>query len=723
MATLVFSALGTLVGGPLGGAIGSLIGREVDRAIIGPTTREGARLKELPVSTSSYGQPIARLFGTTRAAGTILWATPIKESSETMAGSKGQPGTRHYSYAISLAVALSSRPIAGVGRIWADGNLLRGQAGDLKTAGALRLHLGHADQAPDRLLAAALGPHCPAHRGLAYAVFEDLALGDFGNRIPALSFEVLADGAGQDFLAELVATQSVSSLGPPIPAAAPIMGFAQEGGSIAAVLDSLDGLLPLVVETGAEGPIVVGVTAEAPVATLPPAIAWPDGDFGTRTGRALTRNHAAAPTGLRYYDPARDYQPGLQRRVGKALQGGERVLELPATLSAEGAATLVTEAGLRARSSAEQARLRIASLDPAFLPGRRVALAGEGQWQVVSWEWRSGGVELALKRPAVSPAQAAPADPGLPWQPADRLPAHSVLHAFELPWDGSGAPDAARLHVALGHGEGRWAGAALYVESAGALVPIGSGGPVGAITGILVTPLGPSPALMVEPAATIAIRCDDPDALLGSIDHERLASGGNRLLVGEEIIQFLTAEPIGDGLWQLSGLLRGRGGTEAEARAGHAAGAATALLDARLQLFDASTVNPDGHRLAAIGTGDSEPVFAMVMAPGRSRRPPTPVHPFAQVRADGALALEWTRRARGQWGWADGVATPLVEESESYEVGAGPVAAPLASWSSAVQAMVLTADQLAALPRPTELWVRQIGRHARSDALQLCTLA
>lgn len=53
MATLVFGALGSALGGPLGGAIGSLIGRAIDREIIGVSEREGARLKELAVSTSS----------------------------------------------------------------------------------------------------------------------------------------------------------------------------------------------------------------------------------------------------------------------------------------------------------------------------------------------------------------------------------------------------------------------------------------------------------------------------------------------------------------------------------------------------------------------------------------------------------------------------------------------------------------------------------------------
>src|SRR5690606_15090723 len=33
----------------------------------------------------------------------------------------------------------------------------------------------------------------PAYRGLALAVFEDMELADYGNRIPSLTFEVIAD--------------------------------------------------------------------------------------------------------------------------------------------------------------------------------------------------------------------------------------------------------------------------------------------------------------------------------------------------------------------------------------------------------------------------------------------------------------------------------------------------------------------------------------------------
>ncbi len=53
---------------------------------------------------------------------------------------------------------------------------------------------GSEDQALDPLVASVEGiANTPAYRGLALAIFEELALAEFGNRIPLLTFEVIAD--------------------------------------------------------------------------------------------------------------------------------------------------------------------------------------------------------------------------------------------------------------------------------------------------------------------------------------------------------------------------------------------------------------------------------------------------------------------------------------------------------------------------------------------------
>lgn len=56
----------------------------------------------------------------------------------------------------------------------------------------IRIHDGSEDQAPDPLIEAKQGAgNAPAYRGTAYVVFDRLPIGDYGNRIPQLQFEVL----------------------------------------------------------------------------------------------------------------------------------------------------------------------------------------------------------------------------------------------------------------------------------------------------------------------------------------------------------------------------------------------------------------------------------------------------------------------------------------------------------------------------------------------------
>ncbi|MBX7501095.1 phage tail protein [Qipengyuania sp. YG27] len=725
MATLVLGALGTLVGGPLGGALGATLGRSLDAMIIGSPRREGPRLKELAVSTSSYGQPVPALYGKTRVAGTVIWATDLEERRETSGGGKGKPRTTSYSYSVSLAVALSSRPIDAVGRIWADGNLLRGRAGDLKTGGTLRCHSGHADQQPDPLMAAAIGPQCPAHRGCAYVVFEDLALEDFGNRIPALSFEVLASPAS-GLVPDIAALGDMDSSNAAFPELA---GFIHEGGSPAQVLALVDRLRPLAVTEPAGIASIEGiVTPGGDIPMLPLPSAWEEGEFGREDGRTLSRRSgpAGALSALRYYDPVRDYQPGLQRAEGLEPARGQEVLEFPGTFSASDARSLVALASAREQQDREQLAWRMAELDPDLGPGSIVRAPGQtGLWRITGWEWRERGIELELVRfVAPSPASVA-GDGGSAWTPADRDAVATRLRAFELPWDGIGSSASVQRYVALGAPTGRWSGAALYRSSGAALEPLAQGGPVRAVSGTLLDAVGPNPGLRLDPAATLRLALDDAESELEPATTTALALGANRLLVGSEVLQFAQAEPEGGGVWRLAGLLRGRGGTEREALAGHAPGTPATLLDERLLALPSDLSLAQGDRLAAIGLAEDEPVTAILEDAGRSRRLPFPVHPRSAIDAQGALTLGWTRRARGGWAWLDEVDQPLVEQVEAYEVGLGAPDTPAALWTVSAPCLVLSAAEVANLSalHPGEpLWVRQKGSFAKSAPLYLATL-
>jgi hypothetical protein len=727
MATLLFSAVGTLVGGPLGGALGALAGRAVDSAIIGGGRREGPRLKELAPTTSTYGEPLPRHFGRMRVPGSIIWATDLAERSET-GGGKGRPSVTTYSYTASFAVALASRPIAGLGRIWADGNLLRGEAGDLKTGGAMRLYTGWGDQPPDPLIAAAEGiERCPAWRGLAYVVFEDLELGDFFNRIPTLTFEVIADETGfslQDIVGELIDDAD---------AAVALPGFAGLSceGPLADTLRMLDPILAMDCDAGGERLTVARERLQtAPIALGEPALSVEDGDFGGRSGFSRRRESppSAPPEVLRYYDVDRDYQPGAQRAAVRAAAGQPRTIELPVALAAVQARALAEAAARRASWRRDTMAWRCASLDPAVAPGAVVTLPGQaGRWRVAEWEWRERGVELTLARVIPAGADAAPAvavDPGRINPPADLAVPETVLAAFELPWEGGavGGGDVPALFAAVSAGAGNWRGAALYADRGdGDLQPLGPSGRARSVLGLAETVVPPANPLLVDRGAGVTIQLVDPAMVLVDATGRQLALGANRALLGSEIIQFARAQPLGSGRWRLTRLLRGRGGTES-ALAGHAVGERFVLLDTRLMAIDAGRVGAASEaRLAAVGLSDEAPVYASIALRGITLRPLSPVHARVSALAGGGVALGWTRRARGAWSWPDGVDAPLHEQAERYLVTLGDPEAPDAAWNVTEPMLVLPGESVAALP-PGPLRVRQQGSYALSETLFLTML-
>jgi hypothetical protein len=722
MATLLLSAVGTLVGGPIGGAIGALAGRAIDTSVIGGGSRQGPRLKELTPTTSTYGEPIPRHFGRMRVPGTIIWATDLVEHAERQGGGKGRPSVTAYSYTASFAVALSSRPIAGVGRIWADGNLLRGAAGDLKAGGTLRVHTGWGDQEADPLIAAAEGANlCPAWRGIAYLVFEDLELTDFFNRIPALTVEVIADDAAfslQDVLGEVA------------DAAVPLPGFAGWSceGPAADTLRLLDPLLPMDCDAGERLTIARERLQAVPIVLPEAAVSIADGDFGGRGGFSRRRDPApSAPPGiLRYYDVDRDYQPGVQRAALRTLPGQPGTIDLPAALAAGTARALAETAARRATWRLETLAWRTAELNPAVAPGAIVTLpARSGRWRVDEWEWRASGIELTLARVIPSGADAAPSapvDPGRLNPPPDVAAPATVLTAFELPWDGAGAGDVPALFAAASATSANWRGAALYVDHGdGQLQPLGPSGRARSVIGQAETVLAPASPLLFDRGPGVTVALVDPAMDLADADCRQLALGANRALLGGELVQFARAAPLGSGRWRLTRLLRGRGGTEG-AIAAHVLGEPFVLIDGPLTALDSAQVGVEpAAQIAAVGLADHNPVVASIALRGITRRPLAPVHPRVRQLVEG-LELTWTRRARGAWAWTDGVDAPLHEQTERYLVTLGDPATPLAVWELAEPRLVLSAATRAALP-PAALTVRQQGSYALSEPLLLHTLA
>lgn len=209
-----FSILGiTISGAALGGVIGATIGSYIDNMLFNKPQNQsfsqtGQRLDSIQFQESTEGSAIPRLYGRFRLAGELIWSTKFLETiktttTTTTTGGKGGGGggstttttTTEYLYSCSFAIAMCEGLVHRVERIWADGNLL-----DLSTGGSIdgsgpityRIYYGSEGQPVDPLMEAKEGPgNNPAYRGVAYIVFEDLPLKQFGNRIPQFQFEVV----------------------------------------------------------------------------------------------------------------------------------------------------------------------------------------------------------------------------------------------------------------------------------------------------------------------------------------------------------------------------------------------------------------------------------------------------------------------------------------------------------------------------------------------------
>ena len=207
MAQLALSVVGAVAGGfvgsffgnpVLGAEIGWMAGGLVGSLLVHP---KGPNPQDVRIQDSGYGKSIPRVYGTYRVGGNIIWAgqPSIEDGGGKGGGGKGPQQTK---VQMSFALGLCEGPITGVRRIWANGKLIYDisnpsnfaqVSGSSQMVTNFTVHLGDETQTADPTMSAALGAaNTPAHRGLAYVVFNNLDLSTWGNYLPSFSFEVVA---------------------------------------------------------------------------------------------------------------------------------------------------------------------------------------------------------------------------------------------------------------------------------------------------------------------------------------------------------------------------------------------------------------------------------------------------------------------------------------------------------------------------------------------------
>lgn len=705
MATLILTAVGSALGGPIGGFIGNIAGGALDQAIFGSLggnrNIEGSRLSDLSVQSSAYGQAVPLVYGTIRLPGNVVWSTGLIETQneETEAVGSGKQRqsvtTTTYTYSSSFAVALSGRKIHDIGRVWADGKLLREANGTLAVPGEMRIYQGIPGHQIDPLLEAEEGvDSINAFRELAYVVFEDLQLAEYANRIPNLTFEIIADEGGTVFLSDIITDLCQRS---------DILAFDIEdldrtvGGYIVPAAQSarqlLEGLAAVfhfdLVEQDQRllfRPLERSESLSIDENDLAQLSSGTQSAVSDRLRTTRTQElELPQETRISYIDPERDYQSGLQRaRRLTTLSKVTQERSIPIVLGASEAKEISEKMLDISWKSRDVFSFVLPQKFADLSPGDVINLTSGGQTnsillkniELVDQQLECQGIKYVrnLFQGAASPV---PADTGA-------LPVQEVLPLADT--------DYLLLDIPLINGDdvrqpllffaqqsspsapvnSSWPGAALFISrNAGEHFTRLASGAFEAIMGTVAVSLSNGPAHFWDEQNEILVELDHEDKVLESRSEADVLNGANIAWLGGEIIQFRSTVLEPDGRYRLSGLLRGRRGSESFI--------SSHVADERFVLLTESSIASAGLRFDDIGQSHSfkavtfgQPADQIsdqsFLFAARNLKPLSPVHAAAERTISDDILIAWLRRSRVGAEWRDGVDIPLGEEAEQYHV-------------------------------------------------------
>lgn len=580
-------------------------------SILFPQRPSFPRTNSFRVNKVQPGSVLPRCWGRYRGAGTIIWLGDV--TSDETGGNKQAPGQEVFR--ATLAVACCEGPGKVLKRIWLNKEIVLDVDEGYRIPWfdvdqmdpAVDWHGGSESQGPHSAIVAEVGSgDAPAYRGTAYAVFVDMPLQWIGNTLPQFEFEV--DDQEPVFLStvltDILEACEVPASRIDVSAVSDVRvrGFwIEDEGSMDRALDALQLAYSFdLVEVA--GKITAVKRGGAPSF----ALGWDDlGLYGEEHRALLSRGQESELPHLvevGYSSDTEDQR--LQRQTQTASRPGSTTadklnLDLPLCLTKDEAKRLSLTRLMHAWVSREGLR---AKLLPEFLdlaPGDvgTVSVELEGEVLPLSVLITSMGLEqdgslsvqLVGDDPAIYAQQATGSDEGegggdLPTVGSLRFDASSLLPPLsardaEWPtsycWAAQKRPDWRSVYVQY------------YEPGTPMLRELGSitrRATMGQTESVL--PADPNPWRVDE---TSVLDVDLFYGSLASITRDQLLGGRmNLALVGEEVISFQTATLLSGSSYRLSGLLRGRLGTEDVAGANRAAGARFVLLDEKIGAF--------GHR-------------------------------------------------------------------------------------------------------------------------------
>ena len=693
MATIALTAIAGSLGANafwlgVAGFVGGMLDQRLFAAKIN-THQEIGKQSDLKMQTASMGTPIITGYGRARVAGNIIWGTKYTEhvhkETQNFGGGKGGGGgggsitTTSYSYTVSFAAAICAGPIKRILRAWADGVEIKMKGWDSPLD--YTLYLGDEVQQPDPFMVGIEGAdNVPAYRGLAYIVVKDLDVGKFGNRIPSLTFEVeFPEDGVEDIIRNVTraAGLPVEKIHMEGIANMRVEGFTIAGDkTFRSQIEALQTVFPFD-GFAYDGNIIFRKRGTGDVVTIDAD------DLGAQENESEESALTAVRTPdidlpktvkLAYISKDRSYQDGTASYT-KAVARGVNEVSLDTSLVLKDSdAVMVTEQRMKEYWASRTSF--------SFKLSTRYATVQAGTLIDLPYNGRS--VKAMVTN--VSYGQ-----PGL-----NEITAHLIhgqtFAAVKRDLDTAGkelappTPTEVRMELIdtaqLPNMEGAWVvfiaaaskiyyGAHLYrsVDNGVSFSLIKSDIRAG-IIGDTVSALGAGTPYTWDNRSSVDVRL--VSGTLESRQEIDVLNGANLCIIGEELVQYRSAVLIAENTYRLSGLLRGRFGTEHHIK-GHIPGERFVRIHAdhveKLTAPTADWFKPYVYRYGSASYGVTHESYRQtsVTIRANSSMPLAPCHLEGQRAKGGDLVITWVRRTRGDGDMKDYTDVPLNETAERYE--------------------------------------------------------
>lgn len=708
------AAIGGAIGGPAGAWKGFQIGSAASGILEGFLNRPdaGGSLGDLNVQTASPGAFIPIVFNTWRLAGAVVWAPDLHEYEGGSGGKlKGMPSAP--TRTMDAAFLICEGPVTRINKWWADSDLVYDYNGGTEkwaeyiVEDAQTFYLGTDDQDVDPLIEAertAAGDEAPAYVLRALHVTEEFPWSRYGHD-PNMTYEVIRNHSGGAYSLGQILHELFTGKDPDgndvlgdrlrLPEAwvdfsalmdVPVEGFAVMSreelvASVAALLQAkscdvveVDGVL-----TGVKRVQSATFTLEEEW------LGMSDAASPEVTVERNAANDLELPRSLEvfYLNKDNDFQRDVQHSIRPTVAGqGSETVEAPLVMTPTEARRLAFVLHAERYQYADPFDVHVGPRDLKIAPGDVGTITVRGRTRTV----RAIGEEVDPL--GVTTIKLVRYDSSIYTQTVEGsgsgsgsdviVPGQVYCEVRDLNALNDGDADYPTLYAVMSRSGGIWPGGEVTVAPDDVndwrnypQVYPWTNISRRAVMGVCDTVLPDGAYGVWDEVSTVDVTLVQGELVTRS--ESAVLRGLNLCVIGDEILQFKTATLLAPGQYRLSGLIRGRRGTEwaipahgADEPFWLADGAEEAFWPAFSQVgreldFTGRVIGVDVTKPGGVAAAVTETIE------GKARKPYSPCMVAATRDAFGAITLTWQRRARKN-GVPSGWSVPLDESSELYEV-------------------------------------------------------